>query len=54
MEERLELAETRLRELLGELTDPAEQNTENGKKSLPGDWRDFLWYRFVCYCSCVR
>ncbi len=42
MEERLELAETRLRELLGELTDPAEQNTENGKKSLPGDWRDFF------------
>ena len=40
MEERRELAEARLQELIGELTGQKE-NTDT-EKTLPGDWRDFF------------
>ncbi|MBO6299059.1 MAG: aminopeptidase [Lachnospiraceae bacterium] len=40
MEERLELVESRLRELIGELSGPKENG--NNEKTLPGDWRDFF------------
>ena len=40
MEERLELAVARLRELIGELAGQKEDT--NTEKTLPGDWRDFF------------
>ena len=52
MEERRELAEARLRELIGELTGQKEDtNTEKPCRVTGGI---FLWYRSGCCCSFVR